>query len=85
MSTVTPQDNFSFGRHDAQIEVLMHQQEVTSKRLERIEGDVHDIKMMVAELRGGWKAVLVLSAVGGSLVAALAWVVEHLLLGRYQP
>lgn len=63
----------------------MQQHEITGRRLERIEGDVHDIKLMVAELRGGWKAVLVLSTVGGALVAALAWMLEHLVLGKYTP
>lgn len=52
------------GRHDAQIEGLQED-------MKSVKQDVHDIKLMLAEAKGGWRTLLAVSSLAGVLGAAL--------------
>lgn len=52
------------GRHDAQIEGL--QEDMRS-----VKADVHEIKLMLAEAKGGWKTLMAVSSFAGLLGASL--------------
>jgi hypothetical protein len=52
------------GRHDAQIEGLQED-------MKSLKSDVHDIKLMLAEAKGGWRTLVAVSSLAGILGAAL--------------
>lgn len=52
------------GRHDAQIESL--QEDMRS-----VKTDVHEIKIMLAEAKGGWRTLMAMSSFAGILGAGL--------------
>lgn len=52
------------GRHDAQIEGLQED-------MKTLKSDVHDIKLMLAEAKGGWRTLVAVSGLAGILGAAL--------------
>lgn len=52
------------GRHDAQIEGLQED-------MKAVKQDVHDIKLMLAEAKGGWRTLLAVSSLAGILGATL--------------
>jgi hypothetical protein len=52
------------GRHDAQIEGLQED-------MKTLKSDVHDIKLMLAEAKGGWRTLVAVSSLAGILGAAL--------------
>jgi chromosome condensin MukBEF ATPase and DNA-binding subunit MukB len=52
------------GRHDAQIESL--QEDMRS-----VKTDVHEIKIMLAEAKGGWRTLMAVSSFAGILGAGL--------------
>ena len=58
------------GRHDAQIENLQMD-------MKQVMGDVHEIKLMLAEAKGSWRTLMavggVAAFVGASAAKILAW------------
>lgn len=50
------------------------------ERLEGVANDVHEIKLLLAELRGGWKLAVRFAAVAGALVGWGATLVTELFL-----
>jgi len=64
----TPAIQRDIGRHDAQIETL--QEDMRS-----LKNDVHEIKLILSEARGGWKTLMMvggISATIGALIAKIA-------------
>ena len=64
----TPAIQRDIGRHDAQIETL--QEDMRS-----LKNDVHEIKLILSEARGGWKTLMMvggISATIGALTAKIA-------------
>ena len=64
----TPAIQRDIGRHDAQIETL--QQDMRA-----LKNDVHEIKLILSEARGGWKTLMMvggISATVGAVVAKIA-------------
>jgi hypothetical protein len=59
------------GRHDAQIEGLQED-------MKSVKQDVHDIKLMLAEAKGGWRTLVAVSGLAGflgaSVVKLMYWV-----------
>lgn len=52
------------GRHDAQIETLKDD-------MKSLKSDVHEIKLILAEARGGWRTLLATAGLAGTLGAFL--------------
>lgn len=50
------------GRHDAEIDQLKND-------MKDVKKDVHDIKAMLQEARGGWKTLLLLAGMSGAIGA----------------
>lgn len=67
----TPAIQRDIGRHDAQIETLQED-------MRALKNDVHEIKLILSEARGGWKTLVMvggISATVGAFVAKLAsWI-----------
>lgn len=53
------------GRHDAQIESLQED-------MKSVKSDLAEIKQILSEAKGGWKAMLVLGGVAGAAGAAIS-------------
>lgn len=69
-----PRIHHDLGRHDAQIEQLKDD-------MQAVKSDVHEIKLMLSEARGGWKTLMMVAgfaaAVGAGmtkLAALFGWV-----------
>ena len=61
------------GRHDAEIKNLQ-------RSVEEMAEDVHAIKEMMAEMRGGKKAVVILASAAASMGAFVGWllsIIQH--------
>ena len=65
-----PSIHHDLGRHDAQIEQL-------KADMKAVKSDVHDIKVMLAEAKGGWKTLMLVggiaAAVGATMAKVAAW------------
>lgn len=55
------------------------------QQVEQLGKDVHDMKAMMASMndfmqqsKGGWKTIVLLSGVAGSIGAAIAWIATHM-------
>lgn len=55
------------------------------QQVEQLSKDVHDMKTLMASMndfmqqsKGGWKTIVLLSGVAGSIGAAIAWFVSHI-------
>lgn len=61
------------GRHDAQIENLQMD-------MKQVMGDVHEIKLMLAEAKGSWRMLMAVGGiaafVGATAAKILAWFVR---------
>lgn len=61
------------GRHDAQIENLQMD-------MKQVKEDVHEIKLMLAEAKGGWRTLMAVgglaAVIGASASKLLAWLVR---------
>jgi hypothetical protein len=59
------------GRHDAQIETLQAD-------MVQVKNDVHEIKMMLAEAKGGWRTLMAVGGFAAFVGAVLAKVADWL-------
>jgi hypothetical protein len=57
------------GRHDAQIETLQAD-------MVQVKNDVHEIKMMLAEAKGGWRTLMAVGGFAAFVGAVLAKVAD---------
>lgn len=57
------------GRHDAQIETLQADMAL-------VKNDVHEIKMMLAEAKGGWRTLMAVGGFAAFIGAMLAKVAD---------
>jgi hypothetical protein len=57
------------GRHDAQIETLQAD-------MVQVKNDVHEIKMMLAEAKGGWRTLMAVGGFAAFVGAILAKVAD---------
>lgn len=55
------------------------------QQVEQLGKDVHEMRKMMAAMnefmqqsKGGWRTIVVLSGVAGSVGAALAWIATHI-------
>jgi hypothetical protein len=55
------------------------------QQVEQLGKDVHEMRVMMANMndfmqqsKGGWKTIVLLSGVAGSVGAAIAWFVSHM-------
>lgn len=69
-----PKIHHDLGRHDAQIETL-------KEDMQAVKADVHEIKLMLSEAKGGWKTLMMTAgfaaAVGAfmtKLASLVGWV-----------
>jgi hypothetical protein len=60
-----PSIHHDLGRHDAQIEQL-------KEDMQAVKADVHDIKLMLSEARGGWKTLMLVGGIAASVGAVVA-------------
>lgn len=60
------------GRHDAQIETLQAD-------MVQVKNDVHEIKMMLAEAKGGWRTLMAVGGFAAFVGAVLAKVADWLM------
>lgn len=60
-----PDIDRDLGRHDAQIVQL--QEDMRS-----MKDDVHEIKIMLSEAKGGWRMIMMIAGVAGTLGAFLS-------------
>ena len=59
------------GRHDAQIETLQAD-------MAEMKKDVHEIKLMLAEAKGGWRTLMAVGGFAAAVGAGLAKLVDWL-------
>ncbi len=67
----TPDVNRDIGRHDAEIGQLKDD-------MRTMKDDVHEIKMMMSEAKGGWKVILLISGISATLGAMLSKMIPWL-------
>jgi hypothetical protein len=66
-----PDVNRDLGRHDAEIGQLKDD-------MRSMKEDVHEIKMMMSEARGGWKVILLISGMSATIGALLSKLIPWL-------
>lgn len=59
------------GRHDAQIETLQADMAL-------VKNDVHEIKMMLAEAKGGWRTLMAVGGFAAAVGAVFAKTIDWL-------
>lgn len=77
MAEIDPQE---FGRLQAQVETLIQSDAAKTDLLVKLADDMQAVRVQLAEARGGWKLLLALGGVSGSLGAALSWAASHVKL-----
>jgi hypothetical protein len=60
----SPEVHFDLGQHAAKIERLQSD-------MEQMKQDMHEIKTILSEARGGWRAVVIISGLSGVCGAAI--------------
>lgn len=71
---VQPIDRRDYGRLEAQVSQL-------TTDVHQLKQTVEQMRDMMSEARGGWRAIALVSGVAGSLGAALTWVLTHVRFG----
>jgi hypothetical protein len=61
----TPAIQRDIGRHDAQIETLQED-------MRALKNDVHEIKLILSEARGGWRTLVMVGGISATVGAAFA-------------
>lgn len=57
--------------------VLEHQNNEQNARLTRMESDMREVRDIIVASKGGWKAMVGLSALVGGAGSLITWLVEH--------
>ena len=68
-------DRRDYGKLEAKVEQLtkdMHEMRVT----------LREVRDMMNEARGGWRVVMLIGGVSGTLGAAVAWIASHIQFAR---
>lgn len=63
-------DMREYGKLEAQVEQL-------TKDVHSLKNTVETMRDMMQESKGGWKVIMMLSGISGSVGAALAWLATH--------
>lgn len=69
--TNTQIDRRDYGRLEAQVERL-------TQDVHALKETVQKMHTMMAEARGGWRVLMLIGGVSGTIGAAATWVVSHL-------
>ena len=64
-------DRRDYGRLEAQVEQLQND-------VHALKETVESMRDMMQQARGGWRTLMFLSGIAGSIGAALAWIVGHI-------
>lgn len=64
-SNSIPEVPFALGQHEAEIARLREE-------MAQMREDVHAIKLMLAEAKGGWRVIMLVAGASGAVGAALA-------------
>jgi negative regulator of sigma E activity len=59
------------GRMEVRMELLEKRQEKMAADIEQIRSDVHDVKLLIAEAKGAWRAAVTVAGVAGAVIGAV--------------
>lgn len=65
----------ALGRHESSIEAMKDTQVKQAETLEQMGKDIHAIREMLAEAKGGWRTLMWVAGAAGAIGAILAKVV----------
>lgn len=67
-------------RNEERLMALQDRMGKVEEKLDVVVRDTHEIKLLVAEIRGGWKVAVRAGALAGSVVGAILALASRLLL-----
>jgi predicted negative regulator of RcsB-dependent stress response len=59
------------GRMDLRMRMVEKRQEKMAQDIEQIRADVHEVRLLVAEAKGAWRAALTVAGIAGAVIGAL--------------
>ena len=68
----------ALGRHEAHIDAMKSTQAEQAEDIRAIKNDIHAIREMLAEAKGGWRTLMWVAGVAGAAGAILAKVIPAL-------
>lgn len=74
MNEIDPKE---FGRLQAQVETLIASEAQKTVLLQTLAEDMQAVRLQLAEARGGWRLLVALGGMSGTLGAGLAWVAHE--------
>jgi hypothetical protein len=76
MSEINPQE---FGRLQAQVETLIASDAEKTELLKTMAVSISAIQLQLAEARGGWRLLVALGGMSGTIGAVIAWFAHEIL------
>lgn len=67
-------DRRDYGKLEAQVEQL-------TEDVKLLKRTVEDMRDMMQQAQGGWRLIMMLSGIAGSIGAALSWAILHIRIG----
>lgn len=59
------------GRMDLRMRMVEKRQEKMAQDIEQIRSDVHEVRLLVAEAKGAWRAALTVAGIAGAVIGTL--------------
>lgn len=59
------------GRMDLRMRMVEKRQEKMAQDIEQIRSDVHEVRLLVAEAKGAWRAALTIAGIAGAVIGTL--------------
>ncbi len=59
------------GRMDLRMRMVEKRQEKMAQDIEQIREDMHEVRLLVAEAKGAWRAALTVAGIAGAVIGAL--------------